>query len=64
GVAAANTLPDDLVAELTTLMDDYAGSSDEAADVMYDLVGLSDWTAETGEEEIARYGEILEMFAN
>ncbi|NWN88477.1 MAG: phosphate/phosphite/phosphonate ABC transporter substrate-binding protein [Micrococcaceae bacterium] len=64
GVAVTNTLPDDLVAELTTLMDEYAESSDEAADVMYDLVGLSDWTAETGDEEIARYGEILEMFAN
>ncbi|GAB3163391.1 phosphate/phosphite/phosphonate ABC transporter substrate-binding protein [Myceligenerans halotolerans] len=64
GVAVAPSLPDDLVAELTTLMDDYAGSSDEAADVMFDLVGLSDWTAETSDEEIARYGEILQQFAN
>lgn len=64
GVAVTNTLPDDLVSELTTLLDDYAESSDEAAEVMYDLVGLSDWTAETDEEEITRYGEILEMFAN
>lgn len=64
GVAVAPSLPDDLVAELTTLMDDYADSSDEAADVMFDLVGLSDWTAETSDEEIARYGEILQQFAN
>ncbi|HLS93868.1 MAG TPA: PhnD/SsuA/transferrin family substrate-binding protein [Microbacterium sp.] len=63
GVAVANTLPDDLVGELTTLLDDYAESSDEAADVMFDLVGLSDWTAETAEDEILRYGEILEQFA-
>ena len=63
GVAVTNTLPDDLVDELTTLLDDYAGSSDEAADVMFDLVGLSDWTSETAEDEITRYGEILEQFA-
>ena len=56
-------VPDDLVAELTTLLDDYADSSDEAADVMFDLVGLSDWTSETAEDEITRYGEILEQFA-
>lgn len=64
GVAASNTLPDDLVDELTTLLDEYAESSDEAADVMFDLVGLSDWTSETAEDEITRYGEILEQFAN
>lgn len=64
GVAVTDSLPDDLVTELTTLMDEYAESSEEAADVMYDLVGLSDWTAETGDEEITRYGEILEYFAN
>ncbi|GAA4728379.1 phosphate/phosphite/phosphonate ABC transporter substrate-binding protein [Isoptericola chiayiensis] len=63
GVAVTDTLPDDLVAELTQLMDDYADSSDEAADVMFELVGLSDWTAETADDEIARYGEILEQFA-
>lgn len=63
GVAVSSTLPDDLVAELTTLLDDYADSSDEAADVMFDLVGLSDWTSETADDEIARYGEILEQFA-
>lgn len=63
GVAVANTLPDDLVAELTELMDGYAESSDEAADVMFNLVGLSDWTSETSEEEIVRYGEILAEFA-
>ncbi|MTE23306.1 phosphate/phosphite/phosphonate ABC transporter substrate-binding protein [Microbacterium sp. ZXX196] len=64
GVAASSTLPGDLVAELTTLMDDYADSSEEAATVMFDLVGLSDWTSETADEEITRYGEILEQFAN
>lgn len=63
GVAASNTLPADLVDELTTLLDDYAESSDEAADVMFNLVGLSDWTSETAEDEITRYGEILEEFA-
>ncbi|WP_156760643.1 phosphate/phosphite/phosphonate ABC transporter substrate-binding protein [Microbacterium karelineae] len=63
GVAVSNALPDDLVAELTTLLDDYADSSDEAASVMFDLVGLSDWTSETAEDEITRYGEILEQFA-
>lgn len=62
GVAVANTLPADLVDELTTLLDEYAESSDEAATVMFDLVGLSDWTADTAEEEITRYGEILAEF--
>ncbi|RCS57693.1 PhnD/SsuA/transferrin family substrate-binding protein [Microbacterium sp. JB110] len=64
GVAASSTLPDDLAAELTTLLDEYADSSDEAAAVMFDLVGLSDWSADTAEDEITRYGEILEQFAN
>ncbi|MDF2507847.1 MAG: transporter substrate-binding protein, partial [Microbacterium sp.] len=64
GVAVTSTLPDDLVAELTTLLDDYADSSEEAASVMFDLVGLSDWTSETAEEEIARYGEILAEFSH
>lgn len=64
GVAVAPTLPDDLVAQLTELMADYAGSSDEAATVMFDLVGLSGWTAETADEEIARYGEILDEFSH
>ena len=50
------------VDELTTLLDEYAESSDEAATVMFDLVGLSDWTADTAEEEITRYGEILAEF--
>ena len=49
GVAASSTLPDDLAAELTTLLDEYADSSDEAAAVMFDLVGLSDWSADTAE---------------
>ncbi|MGB4780181.1 phosphate/phosphite/phosphonate ABC transporter substrate-binding protein [Microbacterium sp.] len=64
GVAVSNSLPADLVEQLTTLMDDYADSSDEAASVMFDLVGLSDWTSDTTPEEITRYGEILEQFAN
>lgn len=63
GVAVTPDLPDDLVAELTELMDAYAGSSDEAAEVMFDLVGLSDWTDETDEDEITRYGEILSEFS-
>src|SRR5690606_25909357 len=63
GVAVSNSLPDDLVAELTTLMDEYADSSDEAADVMFNLVGLSDWTSEIAQDEITRYGEILAEFA-
>lgn len=63
GIAVSNSLPDDLSAELTTLMDGYAESSDQAGDVMFDLVGLSDWTDETEREQIARYGEILEQFA-
>ena len=32
------------------------------ADVMFNLVGLSDWTSETAEDEITRYGEILALF--
>ena len=46
GVAVTPSLPDDLVAELTQLLDDYADSSEEAASVMFDLVGLSDWTSQ------------------
>ncbi|MEJ1089438.1 phosphate/phosphite/phosphonate ABC transporter substrate-binding protein [Microbacterium sp. Mu-80] len=64
GVAVSSSLPDDLVAELTTLMDEYVDSSDEAAQVMSDLVSLTDWTAETNQDEIDRYGEILQKFAN
>ena len=64
GVAVTPSLPDDLVAELTQLLDDYADSSEEAASVMFDLVGLSDWTSETAEEDIDRYGEILGEFSN
>ena len=63
GVAASSELPDDLVSELTELMDGYAESSDEAASVMYDLVGLSDWTSDTEEDQIARYGEVLAQFS-
>ncbi len=62
GVAVSQTLPEDLVAKLTTLMDGYADSSPEAAEVMFKLVGLSDWTTETAPEEITRYGEILAQF--
>jgi phosphate/phosphite/phosphonate ABC transporters, periplasmic binding protein len=64
GVAVSKTLPADLVEKLTTLMDGYADSSEAAATVMYDLVGLSDWTSKTAPEEITRYGEILSQFAN
>ncbi|WP_206447807.1 phosphate/phosphite/phosphonate ABC transporter substrate-binding protein [Agrococcus sp. KRD186] len=64
GVAVSSSLPDELVTELTTLMDEYADSSEEAAAVMFELVGLSDWTSETADEEITRYGEILEQFSN
>ncbi|RLK52452.1 phosphate/phosphite/phosphonate ABC transporter substrate-binding protein [Microbacterium telephonicum] len=64
GVAVSKSLPADLVEKLTTLMDEYADSSEEAATVMFDLVGLSDWTSETADEEITRYGEILAQFSN
>lgn len=64
GVAVSNSLPEDLVAKLTTLMDEYVDSSEEAAQVMTDLVSLTDWTAETNQDEIDRYGEILNKFAN
>ncbi|MGV8882239.1 MAG: phosphate/phosphite/phosphonate ABC transporter substrate-binding protein [Rhodoglobus sp.] len=64
GVAVSKSLPADLVSQLTELMDGYADSSEEAATVMFDLVGLSDWTSETAEEEITRYGDILAEFAN
>lgn len=64
GVAVSSTLPADLVEQLTKLMDDYADSSPEAATVMFDLVGLSDWTSETAVDEITRYGEILKQFSN
>ncbi|GAA1950093.1 phosphate/phosphite/phosphonate ABC transporter substrate-binding protein [Microbacterium aquimaris] len=63
GVAVAPSLPADLVEQLTTLMDEYADSSEEAATVMFELVGLSDWTAETAQDEIDRYGEVLATFA-
>jgi phosphonate transport system substrate-binding protein len=64
GVAVSSTLPADLVAQLTSLMDGYADSSDEAKTVMFDLVGLSDWTDQTAAEQITRYGEILSQFRN
>ncbi|WP_423494623.1 phosphate/phosphite/phosphonate ABC transporter substrate-binding protein [Microbacterium esteraromaticum] len=64
GVAVSSSLPDDLVAQLTELMDDYVDSSEEAKQVMSDLVSLTDWTAETNQDEIDRYGEILQKFAN
>ncbi|UNK70352.1 phosphate/phosphite/phosphonate ABC transporter substrate-binding protein [Microbacterium sp. H1-D42] len=64
GVAVSSSLPDDLVAKLTKLMDGYVDSSDEAKQVMTDLVSLTDWTAETNQDEIDRYGEILQKFSN
>ncbi|MDJ1370690.1 phosphate/phosphite/phosphonate ABC transporter substrate-binding protein [Gulosibacter molinativorax] len=64
GVAVTQDLPEDLVAQLAELMDGYAQSSAEAETVMFDLVGLSDWTAETESEQIDRYGEILKQFQN
>lgn len=63
GVAVSSDLPDELVTQLTGLLDGYADSSEEAKSVMFDLVGLSDWTAETAQDEIARYGEVLAQFA-
>ncbi len=63
GVAVRSDLDTELKDKLTEAMDSYAESSDEAASVMYDLVGLSDWTADTQEEDINRYGEILEYFS-
>ena len=64
GVAVSSNLPDDLVAQLTELMDGYVDSSDEAGQVMTDLVSLTDWTAEINQDEIDRYGEILQKFSN
>jgi phosphonate transport system substrate-binding protein len=64
GVAVSSSLPADLVSQLTSLMDGYADSSDAAAKVMFNLVGLSDWTSETAPDEISRYGEILAQFSN
>ncbi|TQL48227.1 phosphonate transport system substrate-binding protein [Homoserinimonas aerilata] len=64
GVAVSSSLPADLVKKLSELMDGYADSSEEAATVMFDLVGLSDWTNKTADEEITRYGEILAEFSN
>ncbi|HEV7950381.1 MAG TPA: phosphate/phosphite/phosphonate ABC transporter substrate-binding protein [Glaciihabitans sp.] len=64
GVAVSSSLPDDLAEQITELMDGYADSSDEAAAVMFDLVGLSDWTNGTADDEITRYGEILAEFSN
>tara|TARA_B100001971_G_scaffold29933_1_gene24297 strand:- start:229 stop:1203 length:975 start_codon:yes stop_codon:yes gene_type:complete len=63
GVAVSPDLPADLVTQLTNLMDGYADSSEEAASVMYDLVGLSDWTPAIALHEITRYGEVLAQFA-
>lgn len=63
GVAVTAEFPDDLVSELTELMDGYAESSDEAESVMFDLVGLSDWTSDTQEDQITRYGEVLAQFS-
>lgn len=64
GVAVSKTLPADLDNKLRDLMDKYADSSEAAKKVMFDLVGLSDWTADTAQDEIDRYGEVLKQFAN
>ena len=64
GVAVSPSLPADLTKRLIELMAGYADSSEEAASVMFDLVGLSGWTSDTAPEEITRYGEILAEFAN
>lgn len=64
GVAVSKDLPADLVTKFADLMDNYADSSDDAKKVMFDLVGLSDWTQEVHQEEIDRYGEILQQFSN
>lgn len=64
GVVTSKELPADLTEKLTTLMDGYADSSDEAKTVMNDLVGLTDWTADTQPAEIEKYGEIYERFSN
>ena len=63
GVAVSSSLPADLVQQLTDLMDGYADSSSAAKDVMFQLVGLSDWTSDTQEDQITRYGEILAEFS-
>ncbi|WJY67644.1 phosphate/phosphite/phosphonate ABC transporter substrate-binding protein [Corynebacterium auris] len=64
GVVVTEDLPEDLKTQLADLMDSYAESSDEAKQVMQDLVGLTDWTKETNEEEIERYGEIYTRFSS
>lgn len=64
GVAVSKTLPDDLVKQFADLMDKYADSSAAAKKVMFDLVGLSDWTQDVQQAEIDRYGEILKQFSN
>lgn len=62
GIVVANSLPEDLKAKIADLMDSYVDSSDEAKQVMQDLVGLTDWTKDTNESEIERYGEIYTRF--
>lgn len=62
GVVVAKSLPEDLKAKLAELMDTYVDSSDEAKQVMQDLVGLTDWTKDTNQAEIERYGEIYTRF--
>lgn len=64
GVVVTENLPEDLKEQLADLMDSYVESSDEAEQVMQDLVGLTDWTKETNEEEIERYGEIYTRFSS
>lgn len=64
GVAVSSSLPESLTTKLAELMDTYADSSEDAKTVMFDLVGLSDWTTELQQDEITRYGEILEKFSH
>jgi len=64
GVAVSKDLPADLVTKFADLMDKYADSSDDAKKVMFDLVGLSDWTQDVQQQQIDRYGDVLKQFQN
>jgi phosphonate transport system substrate-binding protein len=64
GVAVSKDLPADLVTKLADLMDKYADSSEDAKKVMFNLVGLSDWTQDVQQQQIDRYGDVLKQFSN
>ncbi len=64
GVAVSKDLPADLTKKFADLMDKYADSSDDAKKVMFDLVGLSDWTQDVQQQQIDRYGDVLKQFSN